>query len=146
MRKALGLPGPPQRFVSLRQNHRRVPFPQPVARLPRFYIFDLRDVRDWAEKKDRAFDVEADIDAGPTIDPDLLATMNQIVELLGATTSWIRRASQSPQNDFPTPVLRLPQRDLWNIEEIETWAARHGRDTYFPPEPPARRPRPPADT
>jgi hypothetical protein len=147
VRKSLGLAGPPQDLVGLRKSQRRVRFPQPVAQLPSLHIFDLRDVRAWAAKKNRAFHVETDIDTGPTIDPDRLATTTMVGHLLGyLCVGWQTPGFKTRHPHFPLPVTSLSNRKLWDIEDVEAWADRHDQDTYFLPERPVLQRRPPAES
>ncbi len=130
VREALGIVSLPQKFINIRRDQRRTPLPEPVVRYPKFLIFDLRDVRAWAEKKDWAFHVEADIDTGPTIDPDRLTTTSMIADLFGVSVMWVSHTSQSPHRNFPEPVVVLSGRRFWDTTVIEAWAEANGRKTY----------------
>ncbi len=139
VRQALGLSDASWSLSNFQRSPSRPSFPQPIFRNKNFFVFDLRDIRAWAKATLRRFTAEVDIDAGPTIDPDRLATIGTVARLVDMSTPWVTYQTTKSGSDFPQPVVSFPRRYFWDIEAVETWAAATGRKTYQPPveQPPA---------
>ncbi len=128
IRQALGLGDAGWSLGNFRRPSTRPPFPQPVAQNTNRHLYDLREIRSWAKESGRPFHVETDIDAGPTIDPDLLVGSKVVGQLLNVSTPWVSQARKWP--DFPSPVVTLAAGCCWNVETVKAWAAANGRKTY----------------
>ncbi len=57
------------------------------------------------------------------MNPDLLAGLAEIAELLGVTKNTAARYTKRP--GFPEPLDRLASGPVWRRTDVETWAREH---------------------
>ena len=58
-----------------------------------------------------------------------LVGMGELIKLMGVSRSRITQMSIRP--DFPAPVASLIMGNVWNLDDIRSWADRRGRTLDF---------------
>ena len=60
-------------------------------------------------------------------------TANEIAAMFGLSRQRIHQLAQTESEHFPKPVVSNPKLMLWDLAEVEKWAASKGREIQWRP-------------